>query len=177
MNKPERLKERSVDHLPTLRRYACTLVGEQQADDLVHEALVRAYAAHHQFRADGNLRNWLLSILHNCFVSKWRRSRAESAAIEHLGFQSPESARPNQEDAVHLAELLRAIATLSVDHRAVLHLIVVEGLSYEAAADVLGIPAGTVMSRLSRARAKLREVTAGEVHRLKLVGGGNGKAS
>jgi RNA polymerase sigma-70 factor (ECF subfamily) len=177
MSNPKRLKERSVDHLPTLRRYARTLAGEQQADDLVHEALVRAYAAHHQFRADGNLRNWLLSILHNCFVTKWRRSRSEAAAIEQLGLQAFESARPNQEDAVHLAELLRAVATLSVDHRAVLHLIVVEGLSYEAAADVLGVPAGTVMSRLSRARAMLRKATSAEVHRLRLVGCGDGKAS
>lgn len=154
--------KRAVEQLPALRRYARMLVGDQQADDLVHEALIRAISAEKSFKPGGNMRGWLLTILHNCFVNDWRRSRAESAGIEHLALHSADHVPPSQEDAVHLADLTRNLALLSVEHRAVLHLIVAEGLSYEAAAEVLGVPVGTVMSRLSRARGALREAMAGQ---------------
>lgn len=160
-----------------MRRYARTLVGDQHADDLVHEALVRAYDAHDRFRPDGDLRNWLLTIVHNCFVNDWRKNRTETNGIEHLSRLSVTSVEPSQEHAVQLGELTRAYAELSVDQRAVLHLVVVEGLAYEAAAAVLGVPAGTVMSRLSRARTLLRKATSGEREQpaLRLVRGSDGK--
>lgn len=176
MSQANQLRDRSVDQLPALRRYARTLVGEQQADDLVQEALLRAYAAHDQFRHDGSLRTWLLSILHNCFVSSWRREKIETAALAELGMQLPLLQRASQEDALHLSDLSRAIGRLSPDHRAVLHLVTVESLSYEAVADVLGIPAGTVMSRLSRARAALRTSLSAQAQPLRVVGGSDGPA-
>ncbi|WP_226998550.1 sigma-70 family RNA polymerase sigma factor [Tardibacter chloracetimidivorans] len=167
--------QRSVQQLPTLRRYARALVGDDRADDLVHEALVKAYDALHRFRPEGDLRSWLLAILHNCFVSDWRKRRTESGGIEHLKLHSVAHVPPSQEHAVQLGELTRAYATLSVDQRAVLHLVVVEGLSYEAAAIILDVPVGTVMSRLSRARAALRQPASDE-RPLRLVRGGNGPA-
>lgn len=169
MSKRNWFGERTVQQLPALRRYARTLAGEQQAEDLVHEALVRAYSAEERFREDGNLQAWLLRILHNAFVSGWRKDRTESAGIEHLGHHGATHTPPSQEDALHLQDLGRNLAQLSVEHRAVLHLIVAEGLSYEAAAQVLGVPAGTVMSRLSRARAGLRQAMADPPQKLRLV--------
>jgi RNA polymerase sigma-70 factor, ECF subfamily len=163
--------ERTIELLPALRRYARTLAGEQQADDLVQEALALAYGRQESFRSDGNLRNWLFTILHNRFVSGWRRERVERAALEDLTIGASAQLEANQEHAVQLDDVTMALAALSTDQRAVLHLVVVEGLSYEDAARVLQVPVGTVMSRLSRARALLRRVLDGEPTVLKLVKG------
>lgn len=161
--------ERTVEHLPAMRRYARMLVGEQQADDLVHEALVRAMDAQGRFRPDGNMRGWLLTILYNRFVSDWRQNRAENVGIAHLALHGADHAPPQQEDGLHLSDLKDSLALLSAEHRAVLHLIVAEGLTYEAAAAILGVPVGTVMSRLSRARGVLRQMMSGKAQPLRAV--------
>jgi RNA polymerase sigma-70 factor (ECF subfamily) len=167
---------RTVEHVPAMRRYARALVGDEQADDLVHDALTRAYASHRSFRPDGNLGSWLLSIVHNCFVSSWRKSRVEGAGIEYLKHHSPSHMPPNQEHAVQLGELAGAIEELPLDQRSAFHLVVVEGLSYELAASILDVPVGTIMSRLSRARTALRQSIEGRTPSLRVVEGNHGRS-
>lgn len=167
---------RTVAHLPAMRRYARVLVGDQHADDLVHEALTRAYAAHRDFRADGNLSGWLLAILHNCFVSDWRKNQVETAGIRHLEHHASSHVPPNQEHAIQLAEVIRAIEGLPIEQRSAFHLVVVEGLSYETAAAVLEVPVGTIMSRLSRARTALRHGQEGRPPVLRVVESKNGRS-
>ncbi|MDP3746260.1 MAG: sigma-70 family RNA polymerase sigma factor [Phenylobacterium sp.] len=169
-----------LDHLDALRSYARTLtLGGQEADDLVHDALVRAYDKRHTFRADGDLGRWLLSILHNTFVSNLRRERAEAARIEKAWRPGADRVEPAQEHAAEVARVQAAFVDLPAEQRAVLHLVVGEGLSYQDVAQVLNLPLGTVMSRLARARSALRpadlrgEAASSETPRrkLRIVGG------
>lgn len=173
-----------LDHLDALRRYARTLTrGRGEAEDLVHDALVRAYARRHTFRPDGDLKRWLLSILHNTFINTLRRDRAEAARIERAWSAEGDRVEPAQEHAAEVARVRQAFAGLPPEQRAVLHLIVGEGLSYQEAAQVLDLPIGTVMSRLSRARAALRPgsstaeapPTGRARANLRIVGGANGR--
>ena len=155
-----RRKESSDDvmaQLAPLRRYARALIrDETQAEDLVHDALVHAYERRSTFRPGANLRNWLLSILHNTFIDGYRRRQAElrreveAARLADLTFPA------EQESRLHLQQISRAFLALPDEQRAVLHLVAIEGLTYQEAANALSIPIGTLMSRLSRARAALR---------------------
>lgn len=146
-----------IGQLATLRRYARSLVRNGvEAEDLVQDALVRAYERRATFRSGASLRNWLLSILHNTHVDRLRASRARRSdameALDELSAVLP----AGQEDAVHLADVRRAFLALPEEQRAALHLVAVEELSYQEAAEALKIPVGTLMSRISRARARLR---------------------
>lgn len=146
-----------VGQLDSLRRYARALTRDpDEAEDLVHDALLRAYQGRRQFRAGHSLKAWLLSVLHNAFVDGLRKRRAEARRLAHIAETAPREAPPNQDHAVRLAQVRSAFMELPESQRAVLHLIVLEGLSYQEAAATLGIPLGTLMSRLGRARAALR---------------------
>ncbi|WP_181704365.1 sigma-70 family RNA polymerase sigma factor [Chthonobacter albigriseus] len=156
MTKPAPLDVSS--HLDAMLRYARTLVrgSTTEADDLVHEALVKALEAEASFRRGGNLRGWLLSILHNTFVSQRRSRVAELRRVEAFGAAAETHAQPEQEGRARLTRVVEAFHDLPEDQRAVLHLVAIEGMAYQEAADALGVPVGTVMSRLSRAREALR---------------------
>lgn len=171
-----------VGLLGPLRRYARSLTrDESQAEDLVQDTLIRAYERRGSFRAGGNLRGWLLSILHNTFIDGRRRQIAEDSRLEQAVVLAETAAPPEQEGRVRLQQVREAFLALPEDQRAVLHLIAIEGLSYQEAALALGIPVGTVMSRLGRARVALRAFEAGEApaqrpvttpgHYLRIVGG------
>jgi RNA polymerase sigma-70 factor (ECF subfamily) len=165
-----------VAQLGPLARYALTLTRDPAAaEDLVQETLVRAYAKRALFKAQGDLRAWLFSILHNTFVSSHRRLAAEARRDQAAAGLAPPAVPPDQEQAAQLAGVRAALQALPLDQRAVIHLVTIEGLSYQEAADALGTPVGTVMSRLSRARAALRAQVAGEAaparRALRLVGG------
>ncbi|WP_114771589.1 sigma-70 family RNA polymerase sigma factor [Microvirga subterranea] len=148
--------------LGPLRRYARSLTrDESQAEDLVQDALVRAYERRGTFRPDGNLRGWLLSILHNTFIDDRRRHAAEARRTQHLAEQIEASAPADQEARVRLQQVQQAFLGLPDEQRAALHLVAIEGLSYQEAAATLDIPIGTLMSRLGRARAALRAFEAG----------------
>jgi RNA polymerase sigma factor (sigma-70 family) len=144
--------------IPALRRYASALLRDrQEVDDLVHDCLVRALDRLHTHREDAELRPWLFAIMHNLFVSRIRRVKRrgvtepiEAADLAALG------QRADQEDPLRRQDLMRALAELPDDQRVVLLLVAVEDLSYADTARILGVPIGTVMSRLSRAREKLR---------------------
>jgi len=148
--------------LGPLRRYARSLTrDESQAEDLVQDTLVRAYERRSSFRSGGNLRGWLLSILHNTFIDSRRRHAAEARRAQDAAEGADAIALPDQEGRVRLQQIRRAFMNLPEDQRAVLHLVAIEGLSYQEAATALGIPVGTLMSRLGRARAALRAFEEG----------------
>lgn len=163
-----------VDDLAAMRRYARSLARDvQDADDVVQDALVRAIERHQSFQVDRGRRGWLLAIVHNVFVSSKRREAAEARRNEHFAETLMAHVAPEQEHRARLSRIAGAFADLPEHHRAVIHLIAVEGLSYQAAADVLGIPIGTVMSRLARARRSLRDDEPGgnDQKTLRIVGG------
>jgi RNA polymerase sigma factor (sigma-70 family) len=156
MNEAERL----VELIPRLRRYARALVGDRaSADDLVQDTLERAWAKLHLYRRGTDLRAWLFTVMHNVHVNRVRAARA----TDPLEDEMPELAqRGAQGDALLVRDLDRAIARLPAEQRAVLLLVTLEEMSYEDVARALGIPIGTVMSRLSRAREKLRSMMLGQ---------------
>ncbi len=143
--------------IPQLRRYARGLLYDrEQADDLVQDTLERAWTKLSQWQAQrGELRPWAFSIMHNLFVDqlRGRRHQLEEAAGQALPDQVQAA---TQTDGLALRDLDRMLQRLPPDHREVLLLVAVEGLTYEQTAAVLQVPVGTVMSRLSRARARLR---------------------
>ena len=147
--------------LPRLRRYARALVGERSvADDLVQDTLERAWARHGQWRADGELRTWLFAIMHNLRVDQLRRPAVECVPIDEEAHVLP--VRASQSDRIELDNLAEALARVPAEQRAVLLLISLEEMSYAEVAATLDIPLGTVMSRLSRGRERLRQILAGD---------------
>ena len=162
--------KRLVELIPRLRRYARALVGDRaSADDLVQDTLERAWAKLHLYRRGTDLRACLFTVMHNVHVNRVRATRP----VDPLDDDMPELAqRETQPDALLVRDLDRAIARLPADQRAVLLLVTLEEMSYEEVARTLGIPIGTVMSRLSRAREKLRAMMLGQTPpstKLKLV--------
>jgi RNA polymerase sigma-70 factor (ECF subfamily) len=142
--------------IPALRRYARALLHDRSAaDDLVQDCLERAIAHWDQRRAGGDARSWVFAILHNLAMTALKRRSARASDVDVESVEALLTQAPAQEDGLRYKALLRALAALQEDHRAVLLLVGVEDLSYADAAKVLGVPIGTVMSRLSRARAKL----------------------
>jgi RNA polymerase sigma-70 factor (ECF subfamily) len=148
--------------VPSLRRYARSLLRDPfAADDLVQDCLERVISRWHQRRTDADARTWVFTILHNLAINRLRQAVRRGA---HVPMEDEDEAimamPPNQEEALHHQALLDALSRLPEDHRSVLLLISVEDLSYAEAATVLGIPIGTVMSRLSRARHRLARMIA-----------------
>lgn len=143
-----------VEFIPRLRRYARALAGDwSAADDLVQDTLERAWSKFHLFRRGTDLRAWLFTVMHNVYVNQLRAARPAVELDEDL----PELVRPSREaDGLVVRDLDRAILRLPVDQREVLLLVALEDMSYDEAARTLQIPIGTVMSRLARAREKLR---------------------
>ena len=165
MNEAQRL----VELIPRLRRYARALVGDRAtADDLVQDTLERAWTKLHLYRRGTDLRAWLFTVMHNVHVNRVRASRLTDTLEDEM----PELAqRAAQGDALLVRDLDRAITRLPDEQRAVLLLVTLEEMSYEQVARTLGIPIGTVMSRLSRARDKLRAMMLGQpiMAKLKVV--------
>ncbi|WP_208642349.1 sigma-70 family RNA polymerase sigma factor [Methylobacterium terrae] len=151
-----------LDLMVPLRRYARSLTRDAaQADDLVHDTLVRALERQGTLRPGTNLRTWLMTVLHNAFIDDQRRRKVEARYADALGQMSDEATPPAQEGHVRLAQVREAFQRLPAEQREALHLVTIEGLAYQEAADVLGIPIGTLMSRLGRARAALRNIESG----------------
>ncbi|MFN7183717.1 MAG: RNA polymerase sigma factor [Thermomonas haemolytica] len=143
--------------LPRLRRMARALVGNApDADDLVQLALERALARADQWRPDGRVDAWVFGILRNAWLDELRvRARQQAVfAPEEAGFSVGEAGVEHHVEALSVAE---AMARLPPEQREVVALVLVEGMRYGEAARVLGVPEGTVTSRLSRARAALRD--------------------
>ncbi|PZP65160.1 MAG: RNA polymerase subunit sigma-24 [Azospira oryzae] len=147
--------------MPRLRRYARALLGDRaEADDLVQDTLERAWRKAALWRPGSDLRAWLFAIMHNVFVNQTRTRRTnmeeplDEAVLEH----------PAASDAAAGAQLLdlaSALAKLPAEQREVVLLVGLEEFTYEEAARALGIPIGTVMSRLARGRERLRQLMSG----------------
>ncbi|MDP2823477.1 MAG: sigma-70 family RNA polymerase sigma factor [Sulfuritalea sp.] len=150
-----------VAEIPRLRRYARALTGRvDAADDLVQETLQRALEKWRLWQRERDLRPWLFSIMHNLHVDGRRRDRRiDFCDDDELPVPVQ---RASQQDALELRDLERALALLPPDQREVLLLVGLEELSYAEVARALKIPQGTVMSRLSRARVRLKALLAGE---------------
>ncbi|HEY7609675.1 MAG TPA: sigma-70 family RNA polymerase sigma factor [Alphaproteobacteria bacterium] len=153
------LKDQILSQIPRLRRFARYLARDaDHADDLVQETLIRALASLPQLDPEGNLRAWLFTILQNVLRGEWRRRRRSPVRLEVPLASAPEPVKSGgQLETASLAELAAAIRKMPPRFREVLLLCGVEGFDYEEAAAVLGVPVGTVRSRLSRARAMLKE--------------------
>lgn len=151
-----RSRERLIAEIPHLRRYARVLVrGEQDADDLVQACLERALRKFHLWQSDRKLRPWLFSIMHNIHIDRTRTFAHRRIALSIDDVAEP-SQMANQEDRAEVSTVLAAVDRLPGDLREVLVLVAVRELSYAEAAETLGIPVGTLMSRLNRARERLR---------------------
>ena len=154
-------------HIPGLRRFACALLrGDRHgADDLVQDCLERAVSRWHLRRAEGDVRGWLYTILYNRFLSEKHRQRRRGVpdALMEVAEAELPGVEGGQDWALEHRDLLRAFAALPEEQQSVVLLIGVEDLSYEQAARVLGVPIGTVMSRLSRGRERLRHYMNGDV--------------
>jgi RNA polymerase sigma-70 factor (ECF subfamily) len=147
-----------VAHIPRLRRYARALAGDShRADDLVQDTLERALAKFHLWRHGSDMRAWLFTIMHNVFVNQLKARR--EVALDETAEARLESAP--RSDPLALRDLDAALRQLPVEQREVLLLVGLEQLSYIEVSEALDVPVGTVMSRLSRGRERLRAVMAG----------------
>lgn len=150
-----------TEQIPRLRRYARALTADRtRADDLVQDTLERAWEKLYMWRRGSDLRAWMFSIMHNTFINQLRKNQVLTVSMDEGDFDVP--VRATQDDSIHMRELLSAVAKLTYEYREVVLLVGLEQMSYEEVSQVLGIPLGTVMSRLSRGREKLRGLMAGE---------------
>ena len=150
------LRSEIAGEVPHLRRFALALTGDASlADDLVQDCIVQALRKQHLFDETRKLRSWLFAILRNLYISGLRRnSRGASASLE-IDVASPGNLH-QQEAQLVLADVKAAITRLPPLYREVLLLIALEGMSYREVSEITGVPVGTVMSRLARARTGLR---------------------
>jgi len=157
-------------NVPALRRYARGLTrNREMADDLVQDCLERAIRKKGLWRPTGTIRSWLFRILLNIHRNNLRQGRRRPApvALEELGTEPVHWAE--QPSRLALAETAAALETLPLEQREALLLVVLEEVSYAEAAAILGIPIGTLMSRIGRARARLRTLTDNPAPRLRTV--------
>ena len=145
--------------IPRLRRYARALTrATDRADDLVQETLVRALTKGHLWRPGTDFRAWLFTIMHHQYVNTVRRQARETTRVDLEHVSSTLEATTDPTSSWQLRELDRALARLPDGQREVILLIGLEGLAYETAARILGVPIGTVRSRLWRGRETLRQL-------------------
>jgi RNA polymerase sigma-70 factor, ECF subfamily len=150
--------------IPRLRRYARALAGDgQRADDLVQDTLERAIDKWALWRQGSDLRAWLFTIMHNVFVNQIRRANRDPIPTDPATLAEMDLPGSAAADTLtQLGGIERALARLPEEQREVLLLVALEGMSYEEVARTLDVPAGTVMSRLSRGRARLALLLEGE---------------
>ena len=148
--------------IPRLRRYALVLTGNPtRSDDLVQDTLTRAWDNRSYWRPGSDLRAWLFTIMHNVFVNQLAGARRDAANVsldaeDERGPAFQVSGGDDPTARIELQEVMLQVQRLPAEQREVLMLVALEGMHYEEAAATLGIPIGTVMSRLARARDKLR---------------------
>jgi RNA polymerase sigma-70 factor (ECF subfamily) len=145
-------------HIPSLRRYACTLTHDaDEADDLVQDCLERAFARFHRFRYGTNLRAWLFTLLRNIHFDERRREARRAIHFPLEGLAEDLRVSATQLQRLELRELEGAFCGLSTEHRQVLRLAALENFTCEEISEILHVGIGTVKSRLFRARASLRQ--------------------
>jgi RNA polymerase sigma-70 factor (ECF subfamily) len=152
-----------VGHVAALRRYALLLVNDaNDADDLVQECLLKVIAQARAWRPVRDLRAYLFTTLHNVFVDAHRRRRVRANEVSVETVVADLVSPADQTKWLEVRELVAALGRLPTEQREVVLLVGLEGMSYQEAASVVGVPIGTVMSRLSRGRDALRRMTGGD---------------
>ena len=150
--------------IPHLQRFARSLCGSQhEGDDLVQDALERAWRKRQSWRQEGSVRSWLFKILYRVFLNSRRGERIphEEVHEESMTAAGVESIPP-QEARLMADDMVRSLAVLPEEQRAPVLLVALENVSYDEAAAILGIPVGTLRSRLSRGREALRASMRGK---------------
>ncbi len=141
--------------IPRLRRYARALVGDRAgADDLVQDTVERGWARLASWQGGSDMRAWLFSIMHNLRIDQVRRTPIVADEFDEQVSMRPAPGSPTS--GLELRDMETALRGLADEQREILLLVALEGMPYDDVAQTLGIPVGTVMSRLSRAREKLR---------------------
>lgn len=148
--------------VPRLRRYARALAGSREdADDLVQDTLERALGKSGLWRGVADMRAWLFGMMHNVYVDGMRRPKLQTVTLDDDTPEVPVAGTQN--DRLAVLDLQSALDQLSADQKEVLLLVALEGMAYAEVANALGVPVGTVMSRLSRGRERLRALMEGRV--------------
>jgi RNA polymerase sigma-70 factor, ECF subfamily len=156
--------DRIVAELPRLRRFARALCADPGvADDLVQDCVERALGRLKMFRAGTNLRAWLFTIMRNIYISSLRAKSASGEgnmrSLDAEGAPLPVPANLDTPEAIMGArDIVHALEQLPLPQREVLVLVALEGMSYLETSQIIGVPTGTVMSRLARSREKLRQI-------------------
>lgn len=154
-----------IKELPHLRRYARALLSgdADAADDLVQACVERALSRQYLWKPPGKLRSWLFAVMHNIFINDATTKARRKALLAERG-PSDLASTPEQEMRLETQDVVQALSRLPEEFRAALCLVALEDVSYEEAARILGVPVGTLMSRLHRARARLKELTDADAH-------------
>jgi len=151
-----------VEEIPRLRGYARALLRDRDAaDDLVQDSLERALSRMANWTAGDTPRAWLLTIMHNLFIDQLRRAKRHAQAVTTISETIDAIATSPQADRLVSLDVFSALQQINPERRAALVLVTVEGLSYDDARKVLGIPAGTLTSRIARGREELRSILEG----------------
>ena len=154
------LRDEIVAAIPGLRAFAISLSGNvDRAEDLVQETMLRGFANLDKFRPGTSLQAWLFTILRNLFHSEYRRRRREVEDPDGV-WAGRLAVLPDQEPHLNLSDFRTVFSTLSEDQREALILVGAEGFTYEEAAEICGVPVGTVKSRVNRARRRLAQLLA-----------------
>jgi RNA polymerase sigma-70 factor (ECF subfamily) len=153
-----------VEQIPALRRYARALCGNfGQADDLVQECLLRAVSRRKLWIGHKGIRPWLFTIMHNIFVNGLRRQASSQIVGSADNYESTIASEQDADLLCAVSDFEKAVQQLAADHREVILLVGLEQMSYKEISKITGVPVGTVMSRLSRAREQLRKSLDGEI--------------
>lgn len=156
-------RDQLVALIPSLRSFARGLCGwRDMADDMVQDAMLRGWAARASFNPGTNFRAWMFMILRNQFYTTLRKDKRMTSWDPEVAERVLVEA-PNQEDAINVADVARALQKLPAEQREVLLLIGANGATYEEAAEIVGCAIGTIKSRLARGRKALAQVIDGPV--------------
>ena len=179
--------EEAIGHLDALYRGALRLTRDpDKAQDLVQDTYARALRYQHSYQPGTNMKAWLFAIMRNLYWDRFQKSNREAVSIDDIGeFALYDQMRddlgegPEAEvlDRIARGEVVEAIEKLNPLHREVVLLVDVEGFSYKDAANILGVPIGTVMSRLHRARQQLQKDLFDYAVESGIVGGGLNRRS
>lgn len=150
-------RQEIMEHLPAMRAFAVSLTRDPtQAEDIVQDAVIKAWTNYDKFEKGTNLRAWLLTILRNTFYSEKRKKTPSPEDVEQDGPTAP-AVPPLHHGVLQMRDFRRAFSTLGLENREALLLVGAMGFSYEEAAEMCGVPVGTVKSRVLRARRQLAD--------------------
>ena len=151
-------REEIVEHLPAMRAFAVSLTRNASlADDMVQDALVKAWSNLDKFQAGTNMRAWLFTILRNTYYSNRRKAKREVPDVDG-SITASLSRKPDHDGRLNMMDFEAAFSKLPEEQREALILVGASGFAYEEAAETCGVAVGTIKSRVNRGRAKLAEI-------------------